>query len=797
MKRRVIYHIFISVLFLCVIPKHVLAQEMTTIGTDFWTTCIIHTNRSESNEGTHHQNYLYLTGPRKCSATITDIHTGHDTIIQIAPDTLSVVGRNFFDFHRPIISHTIHDYSVHITATDSISVYFEMECATSESANILPTHALRSDYLIQVYPSTQANSVIKECCCFSILAVEDNTTVVIDITDSTNSGDTSGSTFTVLLPSAGDCYEIISPPNGDLSGSRVTALNNKKIAVFQGNNNALVPPTASFEGGLYEQALPINYWGRHFFVPKTDNAITDRVRITSLYDNNIIQINNRIQALLQSGETFEYGVSPLTPVDYISTSKKAYVVRYTSGNIGYSDPTMLTIIPWELSAEAINFCFPTYSRMFITNMDSAYIDIIMKTSETNMLLFNGNSIASLFSTVTHNQTFSHAQFRLESGAYSLYTNDGEGFVASVFFKGQGRGFSYPAGSALRDMFNSLKINETEDVTWMDTIIVCDGNEVNMRVESLFIPDSIVWHLGDGTHTTGEQINHTFPSARTYTITAIVYADCNGCYRQIDTLTGSIRILPPDTTLRDTLCCDLSYTWNDSTYYDGEQIHIMQQNVYGCDSLIIMTLHMVHSSTALIDTVSGCDSVILRNVTYYNDTIVPFDTLQNYVGCDSIILRAIHILPSYIKIQEETIRDTTTFEWIDGNTYSETTYEPYVVLHSHQGCDSIIILHLNVLPLPPTEQIDNTSIWAPNTFTPEEKTNNRFFILGNDIFDVEVSIFSREGIHICTFDGLNDSWDGTFRSKACPQGVYVYKITYKTKTMPRIKHVKTGTVLLLR
>ena len=68
---------------------------------------------------------------------------------------------------------------------------------------------------------------------------------------------------------------------------------------------------------------------------------------------------------------------------------------------------------------------------------------------------------------------------------------------------------------------------------------------------------------------------------------------------------------------------------------------------------------------------------------------------------------------------------------------------------------------------------------------------------NDIITAEVSIFNRWGLHITTFDGLADSWDGTYKGTPCPQGAYVYLITYTTKSRPQYKQNKTGTILLIR
>ena len=161
------------------------------------------------------------------------------------------------------------------------------------------------------------------------------------------------------------------------------------------------------------------------------------------------------------------------------------------------------------------------------------------------------------------------------------------------------------------------------------------------------------------------------------------------------------------------------------------------------------------------------------------------------------MHAIVINHSYDRTDNIIIRDTATLTWIDGNTYNESTDTPTVTLQAVNGCDSTIHLHLTVLPLPQPETVDSTAIWVPNAFTPGEETNNLFRIYCHDIIAAEVSIFNRWGLHVCTFDGLTGSWDGTYQGTPCPQGAYVYLVTYTTKGRPQYIQQKKGTVLLIK
>ena len=134
-------------------------------------------------------------------------------------------------------------------------------------------------------------------------------------------------------------------------------------------------------------------------------------------------------------------------------------------------------------------------------------DIIAKTAEINMIRVDGADISGLFTPVAHNHFFSHARIKMPYGPHSIVSTDGDGFIASQYYIRRQQCYAFPVGSALREMQNSLAINETDMVSWLDTVLVCNGSEVTMSVESLYEPDSVVWYLGDGTHATGQQLSH--------------------------------------------------------------------------------------------------------------------------------------------------------------------------------------------------------------------------------------------------------------------------------------------------
>ena len=76
----------------------------------------------------------------------------------------------------------------------------------------------------------------------------------------------------------------------------------------------------------------------------------------------------------------------------------------------------------------------------------------------------------------------------------------------------------------------------------------------------------------------------------------------------------------------------------------------------------------------------------------------------------------------------------------------------VVLTAHHG-----ICHDTDMVVIPFRK---ATIWAPNAFTPEESTNNMFFIRYLGITDYRIDLYTRGGVPVWHSDGTNERWEGT-------------------------------------
>jgi gliding motility-associated-like protein len=89
------------------------------------------------------------------------------------------------------------------------------------------------------------------------------------------------------------------------------------------------------------------------------------------------------------------------------------------------------------------------------------------------------------------------------------------------------------------------------------------------------------------------------------------------------------------------------------------------------------------------------------------------------------------------------------------------------------------------------------LYVPNAFTPNDDGINDEFnpITICTLEQYELSIFDRWGELIFKTSNLSDKWDGKYKSSGCPDGIYVYLITYKFQS-EQTKNTY-GSITLLR
>ena len=139
----------------------------------------------------------------------------------------------------------------------------------------------------------------------------------------------------------------------------------------------------------------------------------------------------------------------------------------------------------------------------------------------------------------------------------------------------------------------------------------------------------------------------------------------------------------------------SYEWIDGNTYtaSNDSATFTLQNINGCDSVVTLDLTILNTNSET-DTQTACDSYEwIDGNTYTESNNSATHTLTNVAGCDSVVTLNLTITNSNTVTDTQTACDS--YEWIDGNTYTESNNSATHTLTNVAGCDSLVTLDLTI------------------------------------------------------------------------------------------------------
>ena len=145
------------------------------------------------------------------------------------------------------------------------------------------------------------------------------------------------------------------------------------------------------------------------------------------------------------------------------------------------------------------------------------------------------------------------------------------------------------------------------------------------------------------------------------------------------------------TFVDTICHGETYEWEGDVYNDSVMVTKTLTDIHGCDSIVTLKLAVLPPVPSTEETVVACDTYTWheKEYTMTGDYV---DTIPSATGCDSIVTLHLTINYSAIKHLYDTVCDTYT--WYTGDVFTKTGIY-YDTLATEQGCDSVVALHLTV------------------------------------------------------------------------------------------------------
>ena len=717
------------------------AQDVTTQGTEFWLSFI-------SNGFKYHPDaplegwlrvQLLVSAKRDCEGTITNPNTGWSRNFTVEADhifSIDLVETQVYiesDEYERVVNKGLQ-----ITTTDTVSVYCANIAIYSFDASfVLPIQGLADDYIIQTY--NQSTTSYDPSSAFVIVATEDNTTIDITPSIRTLGGRPANEEFSITL-NKGEAYQVRSrlsnypSDNCDLSGTRVTARDCKKIAIFNGNNLTMVPKSASSDADcIFEQAMPLRSWGKKFIITSSLNRNIDYYRITSSADDNIIYRNGEILGTLNANETLEYQITSSEKSCYIETTHSCAVYLYnnSSNGAGNGAPSMVWVAPIEQRIDEITFSTFNYDHDNV-NITNHYVNIIVETQDVEHVYLDNQLLpSSQFQTVTGNENYSFCQKQISHGVHQLSCPNG--FNAHVYGFGRARGYAYMVGSKATDLSTTILINN-EVVMPNDTISNCSLDPITFKADINLNDYNLVWDFGDGTTSTENPVVHTYPANELYQAQLTVTTQATPCGGSSSSNSSSVLIdarTEPDTNVSDEICAGDFYTgygFNNILIRHDTILTREQPGTLNPDCITHINVSITCYPT---EPLTLTDQVCFNGPSTYTEngfnihydrpdtTYTVTQMMPNEFGCDRSVTMVLHI--SRLTDHEPDIKtDCNYYTWPwNGETYYENVSIDDTIADPETGCYEIghLRLNLNYTPTPRLTASPTPTMTSITTATP--------------------------------------------------------------------------------
>jgi len=586
----------------------VIDEGQSTEGKDFWVT-FMQADQDPNNDLTLS---LSISSREDCQVIISNPFTNYSDTFKVTANVMlpvelytgNVLAQNARTAMETtgkvcyaVNSEKVDTCALHVTATANISLFAtNYKKATFDATNVLPTPSLLDEYIIQTYtPSDHDGANATQGSHFAIIAAEDNTIVdycptVLTKTanDSLNiakakidfyEGDTSklsereiywlnytvGDTLESPVLKAGQVYYVWTGKKdkdaGDLSGTYVKARDGKKIAVFQGCPHTNIPYQKEQRDHIFSQAMPTQYWGNTFVLTASASRPVDIIRILALNDGTTVYINGDsvytfdFDTNLKHYWEFEIGTNGAYGTNgscVVTTScpcaAHLFMVsqRYHGDKNSNGDPAMLWVNPIEQQIDQVTFA--TYASKNGTT--SHFVNVV--TDRPDLMTISGGATTPTmtFNPVSGSSTYYYAQVSLgnEATSYTLKSN-GSNFIAHVYGFTKNESYGYSAGGATVPLSQSIYINGEEFSPDKENKL-CGKDTVEFACKPDFLPDSIIWHFGDGTpdvkliQDTTTIVKHYFNGTQDFNASCSIYRNSsNVCVGQ-----SAVTVIPIKVTI---------------------------------------------------------------------------------------------------------------------------------------------------------------------------------------------------------------------------------------------------------
>ncbi|MFM8709717.1 MAG: PKD domain-containing protein, partial [Sphingomonadales bacterium] len=510
------------------------AQDFSNKGKEFWIPFSYHVGMNAGPTSSVSMT-LYITSDVNTSYTVEAFGAAGPAIqsgnIAVGQVVTCVIPNTYFIPSSGLFSNR----TIRVSAERPVVVYsYITQSAVSGATLCLPTNVLGNEYYSMNY--TQVSNENNANSYFTIIAVEDNTTVEITPSASTTNGWTAGSVNTVTL-NRGQIYQVlgtVSVPTTpglftgvDLTGSKIRSVASgtsacKRIAVFSGAGKIRIGANcgnANSSDNLYQQLYPTASWGKDYLTVPSFSRPNNIYRViikdpaTNVYVNGALIpsasfVNNRYYE-------FSGGVPNRVTADQPVSLSQYFTTQGCSSNPSPYDPDMIMLNPVEQNISKVTL---VSSNLVATQNRQHHIHVVIPNTGTAISSFrlDGNPIPAT-SWVVHpqNSGFSYAYLaNVTQGNHTLSSDSG--FNAMAYGYANAESYGYSAGANVKDLFQFISIeNPNASVNFPAT---CVASPFYFSMTFPYQPTNITWDFGTALNAQGlANVSITNPTPTSTTV----------------------------------------------------------------------------------------------------------------------------------------------------------------------------------------------------------------------------------------------------------------------------------------
>jgi gliding motility-associated-like protein len=530
---------FLLVLLAIFFCTDTLAQDFSNKGKEFWIPYSYHVGMVNNNPSLTMT--LYITSDVNANYTVeifgvAQIQTGSIAAGQVVQ--VSVPNANFLNAAGKFTGK-----SVRVTSDKGVVVYSYITLSAQSGATVcLPTNVLGREYYSMNY--TQVSNENNSNSYFTVIAVEDNTTVEIIPSAPTTEGWLANSVNTVTL-NKGEIYQVlgtvVNTAGGglktgvDLTGSKIRSVASgnsgcKRIAVFSGAGKMKIGASCgsnTSSDNLYQQLYPVASWGKSFLTVPSFSRPTNYYRIIKNADNTNVYVNGALvpPASFVNGRFYEW-VS--TTPNIITSDQPIAVTQYFTtqgcdGNPAPYDPDMIVLNPVEQNISKVTL---VSSNLAATQGREHHIHLIIPNGGTAISSFrldNQTIPASSWTVHPGNSAYSYAYLNNVSQGYHTLSSD-SGFNALAYGYANAESYGYSAGANIKDLYQYVTLqNSNASVRFPTT---CQNTPFLFSMTFPYKPIKISWFFGTALNGFGladEVISNPVPDDSTLVSGKMLYS----------------------------------------------------------------------------------------------------------------------------------------------------------------------------------------------------------------------------------------------------------------------------------